>query len=120
MAQTPANDQTWTKNFSGFKAAHLDLQHGSTLESAGFQAHFEKQAQLTKEFCSVALANQMRMENLAQSNLATTKQVNKLLSTITSLEKQVRTLFTRPPRSGRGNNNNHNTGGSGTGNLNAE
>ena len=55
------------------------------------------------------------MDNLAQANLSTTKQVANLLSTITSLKTQVRTLYNLPLRSDRGNDNNRNTGGCGTG-----
>ena len=44
----PVNDQTWTNFVQYFKASHLDLQHEATSESAGFQAHFAKQAQLIK------------------------------------------------------------------------
>ena len=110
----PANNKTWTNFVSNFKATHLYLQHESTSGLAGFHAHFSKQAQLNKEFRNVTLANQTHMENLAQANIATTKQVTNLLSTITSLQKQVRTLSTCLHRSGRGNNNNHNTGERGT------
>ena len=113
----PANNKTWTNFVSNFKATHLYLQHESTLESAVFQAHFSEQAHLTKEFLNVTLANQTHMDNLAQSNLATTEKVTNLLSNITSLKNQVRTLSTRPPRSCRGNDNNRNTGGRGTGRL---
>ena len=105
----PANDQTWPNFVRDFKAVHIDLQHKATLESAGFQAHFAKQAQLTEEFRNVTIANQTNVNTLAQSNLATTKQVNNLLSTITSLHNQVRTLSTRSTCPGRDNNNNRNT-----------
>ena len=81
----PDNNQTWPDFVRNFKPAHLDLQHEATLESAGFQAHFAEQAQLTKEFRNVTLAKQTNMETLAQANLATTEQVNNLLSTITYL-----------------------------------
>ena len=69
----PANNQTWKKIVSNFKASHIDLQHESTSELSGFQDHFAKQAQLTKEFRNVTLANQTHMDNLAQSKLATNK-----------------------------------------------
>ena len=111
----PANNQTWTNFVRNFKASHLDLQHESTSESTGFQAHFAKQAQLTEEFHNVTLTNKTHIENLAQSNLATTEQVNNLISTITALQNQVRTLSTHHPCSNRGNDNNHNTGRHGTG-----
>ena len=81
----PANNQTWPNFVRNFKPAHLNLQHEANSESAGFQAHFAKQTQLTEEFRNVTLANQTNMETLAQANLATTEQVNKLLSTITYL-----------------------------------
>ena len=106
----PANNQTWPNFVCNFKAAHLDLQHEATSESAGFQAHFAEQAQLTEEFRSVTLANQTNMETLAQANLATTEQVNNLLSTITYLKNQVRTLSTRPNHPVRYNDNNRGTG----------
>ena len=109
----PANNQTWKNFVHNFKAAHLDLQHEATSESAGFQAHFAGQVQLTEKFCNVTLANQTNMDTLAQANLATTEKVNNLLSTITSLQNQVRTLSNRPPCLGRDNDNNCNTGGSG-------
>ena len=107
----PSNDQTWKNFVRDFKAAHLYLQHESTLESAVFQAHFSEQAHLTKEFLNVTLANQTHMENLAQDNLATTEKVTNLISTITSLKNQMRTLSTWPPCSVRSNDKNRNTGG---------
>ena len=113
----PSNDQTQKNFVSNCKAAHLDIQHEPTSESAGFQADFSEQAQLTKEFYNVVLANQTHTENLAQSNLSTTEQVTNLLSNITSLQNQVRTLSTCPPCSDRGNSNNCNTGGHGFGRL---
>ena len=92
--RSPVNDQTWPKFVRDFKATHLDLQHEAISESEGFQAHFSEQAQLTKEFRNVNLANQTSMETLAQKNLATTEQVNNLLLTITYLQNHVRTLST--------------------------
>ena len=83
------------------------------MESAGFQAHLAEHAQLTEELSNVTITNQTNMETLAQANLATTEQVNNLLSTITYLQNQVRTLSTRPPHPGRDNDNNRNTGGNG-------
>ena len=83
--RSPVNDQTWPKFVRDFKATHLDLQHEAISESEGFQAHFSEQAQLTKEFRNLTLANQTNMDTLTQSNLATTKQVNNIISTITSL-----------------------------------
>ena len=81
----PANDQKWKNFVRDFKSAHLDLQHEYTSESAGFQAHFVEQAQLTKKFPNFGLTNQTHTENRAQANLVTTKQLTNLLSTITSL-----------------------------------
>ena len=52
------------------------------------------------------------MDTLAQFNMATTKQLKNLLSTITYLQNQVFTLSTCPPHPGHDNNNNRNTDGS--------
>ena len=83
--QRTANDQTWAKFVTDFKAAHLDLQHEAISESTVFQAHFAEQAILTKEMRTNNITNQAHMENLAHTNLATTEKFSSLLATITEL-----------------------------------
>ena len=67
-----ADNQTWINFVTDFKAAYLDLQHEATSESAGFHAHFAKQAIITEDLRTTNITNQAHMENLAHANLATT------------------------------------------------
>ena len=97
----------------------MDLQHEATSESAGFHAHFAKQAIITEDLRTTNIANQANMENLAHVNLATTEQVSSLLATITELQNKVKTLSTNnrqnnaPRAAGERNNGGAGRGGGG-------